>query len=454
MGSIRKDAEQTAREATEPAPPLGHIDVLKIALPITLSNATVPLIGFVDTAVIGQLGQPQLMGAVAVGAIIFNILYWTFGFLRMGTTGLTAQALGAKENREIAGHLLRALLVATVGGVLLIALQWPIRESALWLTGGSPEVVKWATVYFDIRIWAAPAGLVNFALLGWFIGLGRAGIAFVLQLALNLANMALAVLLVLGIGMGVAGVGIAALVAEWCAALAGLWVALRLARRMGAHAPRTDAIDRRKLGRSLVINTDITIRSLGNFAAITFFTSQGAAAGDVTLAANALLVNIKNIMVYLLDGFAFAVEAFVGRAVGARNRPLFWRAVRLTTVWAAGFAILVGGMTWFAGEALIAFSAKSDAVRAAAGAFLVWAAVAPLIGVWCFQLDGIFIGATRTRDMRNMMLLSLVFFFAAFAVLGPAYGNHGLWGAMMVFYVARAVTLYARLGALDRAAFG
>lgn len=448
----KQESERTAAGAAE-TEPLGHRDVLKIALPITLSNATVPLIGFVDTAVVGQLGQPHVMGAVAIGAVIFNILYWTFGFLRMGTTGLTAQALGAQDQREIAGHLLRALLVAAVGGVLLVALQWPIRGAALWLTGGSAEVVRLAAVYFDIRIWAAPAGLVNFALLGWFIGIGRAGIAFALQLALNFANMALAIILVLGAGLAVEGVGIAALVAEWCAAVAGLWIAVRTSRSMGAYAPRSDAIDRAKLRRSLVINTDITIRSLGNFAALTFFTSQGAAAGDVTLAANALLVSIKNIMIYLLDGFAFAVEALVGRAIGARDRPQFWRAVRLTTVWAAVFAVLVGGTIWFAGEALIALSAKSDAVRAAAGAFLVWAALSPILGVWCFQLDGIFIGATRTRDMRNMMLVSLVFFFAAFAVLGPAYGNHGLWASMMVLYIARAVTLYARLGALERDAF-
>ena len=437
----------------EPATSIGHADVLKIALPITLSNATVPLIGFVDTVVIGQLGQPHLMGGVAVGALVFTMLYWAFGFLRMGTTGLTAQALGAGDNREIAGHLLRALMVAGIGGVLVILLQGPIRVSALWVTGGSPDVVAAATLYFDVRIWAAPAGLVNFALLGWFIGLGRAGTAFGLQLLLNLGNVALAILLVLGMGYGVAGVGVAALIAEYVAAVVGLATALAMARRLGVSAPVSDAFDGMRLRRSFAINADITVRTMATFFVLTFFTAQGAAAGDVTLAANALLISMKNIVVYLLDGFAFAVEALVGRAIGAKDRATFRRAVALSTWWAGGFALILSAGLWFIGSAVIDLSAKSGEVQTAARTFLAWAAVSPIIGVWCFQLDGIFIGATRTRDMRNMMLLSVVVFFVAWSILGPAFGNHGLWAAWMVFYVARATTLYTRLGSLERAAF-
>ena len=444
--------DRDVRGATPPSS-VGHVDVLKISLPITLSNATVPLIGFVDTAVIGQLGQPHLMGGVAVGALIFTMLYWGFGFLRMGTTGLTAQALGAGERREVAGHLLRALMLAMVGGVLIILLQRPIRASALWITGGSPDVVAAATLYFDVRIWAAPAGLVNFALLGWFIGLGRAGTAFVLQLLLNLSNVGLAVLLVLGLGHGVAGVGAAALVAEYLAAAAGLVTALAMARRLRVRAPLADAFDRTRLLHSFAINADITVRTIATFMVLTFFTAQGAAAGDVTLAANALLIGMKNIVVYLLDGFAFAVEALVGRAVGARDRIGFRRAIVLSTWWAAGFAIVLSASLWVVGGAVIELSATSEEVRTAARTFLGWAALSPILGVWCFQLDGIFIGATRTRDMRNMMLVSVAVFFLAWSVLGPAFGNHGLWAAWMVFYVARATTLYSRLGGLERAAF-
>ena len=434
-------------------PPLGHRQVLWIAVPIMLSNATVPLIGFVDTAVIGQLGLPHLMGGVAVGALIFNVLYWTFSFLRMGTTGLTAQALGARDPREIAGHLLRALLLAALGGLAIVVLQAPIKHAAFWLTGGSTEVLAAAAAYYDIRVWAAPAGLVNFAVLGWLIGLGRAGIAFVIQLLLNLMNIGLAIVFVSWLGAGIEGVGTAALIAEYVAAVAGLGAAVVLARRLHARAPLADAIAGPQLRRALAINADISVRSMAGYATLVYFIAQGAAAGDVTLAANALLFNIQSITIYLLDGFAFAAEALVGRAIGARDRGEFDRAVRLTTLWAAVLAVLTGLGIWLAGPAIIAFTARNGDVQAAAGAYLGWAAIAPLVGVWCFQLDGIFTGSTRTRDMRNMMLLSVVVYFAVAFALVPMMGNHGLWAALLVFNVVRAISLATRFPALLRASF-
>jgi MATE family multidrug resistance protein len=433
---------------------LGHRDVLLIAVPIMLSNATVPLIGFVDTVVIGRLGEPHLMGGIAVGALLFNMLYWGFGFLRMGTTGLTAQALGAGDRRDIAGHLMRALMVALVCGLAIVALQRPLRGAAFWLMGGSSDVQAAAATYVDIRIWAVPAGLANFALLGWLIGLGRAGTAFALQLLLNLLNIALAILLVTVLGHGVAGVGLAALVAEYVAALAGIAAGVVLARRMGARAPPGDTFDRARLRRSLAINADITVRSLAAYTVHLFFTSQSAAAGDVTLAANALLVAIKNITIYLLDGFAFAAEALVGRAIGSRDRAAFDRAVRLSTVSAIWVAATMSLAIWLAGPAVIGFAARSPDVQAAAGAFLLWAALTPLVGVWCFQLDGIFIGATRTRDMRNMMIASVGVYLAVALALMPLIGNHGLWVAYLAFYLARAATLAGRFPALVKASFG
>lgn len=434
--------------------PIGHAEVLAIALPITLSNATVPLIGFIDTAVVGQLGEPHLMGAVAIGAVIFNMLYWTFSFLRMGTTGLTAQALGARIPREIAGHLLRALSVALVCGIALVALQAPVRVASFWLTGGSANVLTAATTYFDIRIWAAPAGLINFALLGWLIGLGRAGVAFGLQLFLNLLNIGLALLFGLVLGGGVAGVAWGALVAEIAAALAGLATAWRIANRMGVRAPLADALDVPKLRRSLAINGDLVVRSLTGYAALVIFTSEGARAGDVTLAANALLYGMMAIAIYLLDGFAFAAEALVGRTVGARDRTGFDRAVAISTLWAVLFAAALGLVIWLTGPLIIRASAKSVEVQAAALVYLVWVAIAPLAGVWCFQLDGIFTGATRTRDMRNMMILSIALFFIAFAILGRTFGNHGLWASYIVLFLVRAATLGTRMPGLVRASFG
>lgn len=445
---------EVGRAAPARAPAkIGHAQVLAIALPITLSNATVPLIGFVDTAVVGQLGAPHLMGAVAIGAVIFNMLYWTFSFLRMGTTGLTAQALGAGEQREIAGHLLRALMVALACGAALVVLQVPVRGTAFWLTGGSAEVLAAATTYFDIRIWAAPAGLINFALLGWLIGLGRAGMAFVLQLFLNVLNIGLAVLFGLGLDGGVAGVAWAALVAENVAALAGLIVAVKIARNMGARAPFADAFDAAKLRRSLSINGDLVVRSLVGYAALVVFTSEGARSGDVTLAANALLYGMMAIAIYLLDGFAFAAEALVGRSVGARDRVGFDRAVSISTLWAFLFAVALALILWLAGPAIIAFSAKSPEVQAAAFAYLVWVAISPMAGVWCFQLDGIFTGATRTRDMRNTMIVSIGVFMLAYWILGTAFGNHGLWASYIVLFVARTVTLGVRLPGLVRGVF-
>lgn len=440
-------------DASAPAGPLGHREVLRIAVPIMLSNGTVPMIGFVDTAVVGQLGVPHLIGAVAIGSVIFSMLYWTFSFLRMGTTGLTAQALGARDSREIAGHLMRALVVAIGAGVAIVVLQVPIAALVFWIIGGSAEVEASARTYFAIRIWAAPAGLVSFALLGWLIGLGRAGTAFLITIFVNLTNMGLAIVLVLGLGAGVAGVASAALVAEYAGAVVGVFAAVRLCRELGARAPLADAFDWPRMSRSLRINADITVRSLANYAALTFFTAQGAAAGDVTLAANAVLMNLLNITIYLLDGFAFAAEALVGRAVGARDLDTFRRAVRLTTIWAGALALVLAAVYWITGPFIIAFTAKDAAVQDAARIFLAWAAIAPLFGVWCFQLDGIFTGATRTRDMRNMMVLSLALFFAAWAALAPVPGNHRLWLAYLTFYVFRTITLLARMPALVRATF-
>lgn len=448
------DPSRTGEAAAGGGPPvIGHAQVLAIALPITLSNATVPLIGFVDTAVVGQLGAPHLMGAVAIGAVIFNMLYWTFSFLRMGTTGLTAQALGARDGREIAGHLLRALMVALVCGLGLVLFQAILRSTAFRLTGGSPEVLAAAATYFDIRIWAAPAGLVNFALLGWLIGLGRAGIAFFLQLFLNLLNIGLALLFGLGLGGGVAGVAWGALVAENVAAVAGFAISVGIARSMKARAPLGDAFEAAKLKRSLAINGDLVVRSLTGYAALVIFTSQGAKAGDVTLAANALLYGMMAIAIYLLDGFAFAAEALVGRSIGARDRAGFDRAVSISTLWAGLFAAALGLILWLIGPTIILASARSPEVQAAAMAFLVWVALAPLAGVWCFQLDGIFTGATRTRDMRNMMIVSIAIFFAAFWVLSGAFGNHGLWASYLMLFLTRAVTLGAKFPELVRASF-
>jgi MATE family multidrug resistance protein len=440
----------TPEEHAQAAPPLvTHRAVLAIALPIMLSNVSTPLLGVVDTAVVGQIPDPAHIGAVALGALVFTFAFWAFGFLRMGTTGLTAQALGADDATEIRASLGRALLIAAALGAALIAVQWPIRELAFALLDGSPKVKALARDYYDIRIWAAPATLANYALLGWFIGLARARVALALQLVLNLTNMVLDAWFVLGLGMGVAGVALGTLIAEVVAAAVGLAVAAGHLRSLGGRWDNARLTDTNRLRRTIAVNGDIMIRSLALISVFGWFLTQGAKQGDVILAANAVLMHFITVSSYFLDGLAFAAEALVGRAVGAAHRAGLAAAARTTTWWAAGVAVLASLCLALLGTALIDVLTVDAATRATARSYLPWAALAPLAGVWAFQLDGIFIGATRTSDMRNAMLMSLAIFLVAWWALAPL-DNHGLWAALYVHYVARMGTLLCFLPALVR----
>jgi MATE family multidrug resistance protein len=419
---------------------LTHRTVLAIALPVILSNVSTPLIGVVDTAVVGRIPDPAYIGAVAVGSLIFTFVFWAFGFLRMGTTGLTAQALGAGDHDEVLSSLGRALLIAGVVGGALILLQWPIREIAFWLLDGTDKVESLGRSYYDIRIWAAPATLANYALLGWFIGIGRTDLGLVLQLILNLTNMALDALFVLVFGWDVRGVALGTLLAEFIAALSGVALALRHARAMHAHWKRASMLAAEKLKRTFAVNRDIMIRSLALIFVFVWFMAQGARQGDVTLAANAVLMQFISVSAYFLDGLAFAAESLVGRAVGAAHRANFVAAARLTTMWAVALALLASLViaTW--GPTFIDVLTTDAETRAAARTFLPWVVAGPILGVWAFQLDGIFIGATRTVEMRNAMLLSLAIFLAGWWLLTP-WSNHGLWASLHVHYLARIGTL-------------
>jgi multidrug resistance protein, MATE family len=429
--------------------PLTHRTVLAIAVPVMISNVSTPLIGIVDTAIVGRYPNPMYIGAVAVGSLIFTFTFWAFGFLRMGTTGLTAQALGARDNDELAAGLGRALLIAAAAGTALIVLQWPIRECAFALLGASPNVEHLARGYFDVRIWAAPATLANYALLGWFIGLGRTDIGLILQLVLNLTNAALDAGFVLGFGWGVWGVAFGTTLAEYIAAATGIVIAVRHLRRIGSHWSRERVLAPARLKRAFVVNSDIMIRSLALIAVFVWFTSQGARHGDVTLAANSILMQFIAASAFFLDGLAFAAEALVGRAVGAAQRYGLTVAARMTTLWAAGVALLLASVLALFGPPFIDALTVDPSARAAARVYLPWAAAAPLLGVWAFQLDGIFIGATRTADMRNAMLVSLAIFLGAWWLLLP-FGNTGLWAAFYVHYVARTGSLLYYYPALVR----
>ncbi len=420
--------------------PITHRSVLRLAVPVMISNVSTPFIGLVDTAIVGRIPGPEYIGAVAMGSLIFTFVFWAFGFLRMGTTGLTAQALGEGDEGELAAALGRALLIGAIAGVALMVLQWPIGAAAFALIDGSPRVEALAGSYFDVRIWAAPATLANYALLGWFVGLGRTDIGLVIQLVLNVTNIALDAFFVLVLDMNVRGVALGTVIAEYVAVVVGLIVALRYLRRRGARIELSRVLIAERLQRTLAVNRDIMIRSLSLIFVFVWFMAKGASQGDVILAANAVLMQFVSVSAYFLDGIAFAAEALVGRAFGSRQRAVFTRAVWLTSIWATGVAAAVSIAYAVFGGAMIDVLSVDPAVRAAAREFLPWAALAPLLGVAPFQLDGVFIGATRSVEMRNAMLFSLLVFLAAWWLTQP-WGNHGLWVALYVNYVARAFSL-------------
>ncbi|NBB82845.1 MAG: MATE family efflux transporter [Alphaproteobacteria bacterium] len=431
-----------------------HRRVWRLALPIMIANISTPLLGLVDTAVVGHLDAPHYLGAVAVGALVFSFLFWGFGFLRMSTTGLTAQAWGADDPAEMRAVLGRALLLAAAIGVALVALQRPIGAASLGLFDASAAVEGHAADYIAARIWGAPATLGNYALLGWFLGMQRAGWALALQLVLNGTNIVLDLVFVIGLDQGVVGVGRASAIAEWTALAVGLGLVARLARRLpggwSAAAIRNRTAFRRLIG----VNADIMIRTLCLIAAFAIFTNRGARQGDTVLAANAVLQQFQLFLAYALDGFAHAAEALVGRTIGARRRDELARAVRVSTIWAAATAAGFGLAYGLAGGLIIDLLTGLPEVRAAARTYLPWMIALPVLSVWSYQLDGVFLGATWTGALRNAMIASLAVFLAAVWVLQPAFGNHGLWAAFAVFTVARAATLAAVYPRLARRVTG
>lgn len=433
--------------------PVTHRSVLVIAVPIMLSNVSEPLIGAVNTAVIGQLPQPYYIGAITVGSLIFSFIFWGFGFLRLSTGGLSAQAVGAGDGAALVAVLARALGIALVAGLALIALSPLIEKVALDLMGGSPDVRHHAEIYFRLRVWSAPFALINYVTMGWFIGQGRASLTFLIQIFLNAGNMALSILFVFGFGMTSDGVGLAVLIAEAAAAILGLGLVAHALRHLRAHIDWRHILDARIFWRTIAMNGNIMIRTLCLVFAFTWFTARGARAGDVILAANVVLMHFFDIAAFLIDGFAFASEALVGQSVGARDRARFRTAIRITSIWALVVGAAAAAIIWLAGPWFIDLMSVSPEVRATARAYLVWAALTPLLGAVSFQFDGIFTGAMATRDMRNMMIVSLAIYLAAWWWLEGAFGNHGLWAAMCVFFVARGLTFAARMPALERRAF-
>jgi MATE family multidrug resistance protein len=447
QGEVRAVAQRrlSAREVVT------HRRVLNIAIPIVISNATVPILGAVDTGVVGQMGLAAPIGAVGIGAIILSALYWVFGFLRMGTVGLTAQAAGNGDEAEVAALLTRGLLIGGLAGLVIVLLQIPLFWASFQVSPASAEVEGLARSYMQIRIWSAPAAIAIYAITGWLIAQERTRAVLVIQVWMNGLNILLDLWFVLGLGWGVEGVAFATFLAEWTGAALGLWFC-RAAFAVPAWRDWQQVFDGPRWVNMMKVNGDILIRSLLLQAIFVSFLFLGSGLGDVKLAANQVLLQFLMITAYALDGFAFAAEALVGRAMGSKQRDILRRGAVLTSGWGLlACALMTVGFA-FGGGAIIDLMTTAPQVREEARVFLPYMIAAPLIGCASWMLDGIFIGATRSRDMRNMMAVSFVIYCACAAVLVPTLGNHGLWISLLVSFIARGITLGLRYPALERAA--
>lgn len=433
-------------------PPLTHPyrEAWRLAWPLVLSNLSVPLLGMVDTAVVGHLPDPAQLGAVALGAAMASMLYFAFGFLRMGTTALAAQALGGADSDELRAVLLRGLGVAAAIGLVIVVLAPVAVGAGLAIFAPGTEIAPAFEAYLRLRLLGAPAALAGFVLVGWFLGLQDSRRPLVLMIATNGLNALLDVLFVFGLGMEADGVALATAISDYAGLAIGLSILRPAWRRLGGGLPpRTALLRPERFARLFRVNRDIFLRSLMLETAFTSFAALSSRQGELVLAANAVLKTFLTLASFGLDGFAHAAEAMVGRAVGARDLASFRAAVRVAFVNGAWLALLMTVALWLGGELLVRLLTDLEPVRATALVYLPYAAALPAVAVWAFLWDGVFFGATRTAELRNAMVLALLTFLAAAATLPPLLGNHGLWLALLLFLGARGLFLglsYRRVG--------
>ena len=414
----------------------------RIAAPMILSNVSVPLLGMVDTGVVGHLESPTYLGAVAIGGTIFTFLYIGMNFLRMGTTGIAAQRFGADDYDGLRVSLGQALIVSFAIACLILLLQFPLANISLALLGGDAETQSHAATYFYIRVWSAPGTLANYVLIGWFLGLQNARVPLLIFLTINATNIVLDLLFVIGLGMKIEGVALASVIAEYAALCVGIGFAARELRRHPGHWPLARLSKLSAYRAFFSVNANLFVRTMALMFTFAFITAQGARLGPLILAANAVLINFQNLTSLGLDGFAHAAEAMVGRAVGRKDDAALRHTVRLTLKWSLIFSIGFVVSYVVAGPFIIGLLTDLPDVRETAMSYLPWLVVSPLISVWCFLYDGVYIGMTRAREMRNIML------FSTFAVFVPAWliaqplGNHGLWLALMAFFASRGIGMH------------
>lgn len=407
-----------------------------------LSNVSVPLLGMVDTGVVGHLDSPVFLGAVAIGGTIFGFIYTGMNFLRMGTTGIAAQRFGAEDYEGIRAALGQAILVALLIAVCLIGIRHRLGGLAIHLIGATDAVRHYALEYFMIRVWSAPGTLANYVLVGWFIGLQNARVPLLIFLTINLTNIALDLLFVMGLDMQVDGVALASVIAEYTGLAVGLFFARRALARYAGAWPLARLYNFRAYGGFFAVNANLFVRTMALMFTFAFVTAQGARLGQLVLAANAVLMNLQNLTAFGLDGIAHAAEALVGKAVGQKRRDALQRAVRLSLKWSLYFALGFCGAYWLAGRRVVYLLTDLPEVRATAIEFLPWLVVSPLVSVWSFLYDGVYIGATRTREMRDIMLLSALAVFLPAWYLLQGLGNHGLWLSFTLFMASRGIGMH------------
>ena len=428
--------------------------ILGIALPSIVSNITVPLLGLVDVTIVGHLGSAAYIGAIAVGGMLFNIIYWIFGFLRMGTSGMTSQLYGRRDWREVTRMLVRAVGIGIGVGICFIILQVPIREIAFLLIHPTDEVRQLATVYFHICIWGAPAMLGLYGLTGWFIGMQNSRIPMGIAITQNVVNIAASLGLVYGCGLKVEGVALGTLIAQYAGFLMGIGLWMRYYAKLKVHLRWSGLWERAAMRRFFTVNRDIFLRTLCLVAVTLFFTSAGAEQGEVVLAVNTLLMQLFTLYSYIMDGFAYAGEALSGKYIGARNRPLFGQTVRRLFVWGGGMACLFTFAYATGGRAFLSLLTDEAEVIVAAGRYLGWALAIPLVGMAAFIWDGIFIGATATRGMLQSMAVATICFFLLYYGLYALWGNHALWMAFLVYLLMRGLMQTGLSRSVVRKAFG
>lgn len=416
-------------------------DVWKIALPASFAFITEPLVGFVDISVIGRLGDANLLGGLVLGALAFDIIFSLTFFLRLGTAGLTAQAIGAREADQGLIHFFRAGLLGLAIGAGLVALTLPLQGLLAWALGPTANIRASFDAYLQVRLWSAPLVLINYALLGWFYGRAAAGTGMALQMIVNGLNIVLSIWFVHGLGWGVPGVALAAVVAHSVSAIVGIGLVIRHfggPRRMRTFLDWNRLLDLAALGRLFGLSRDLMIRSAALMAAFAYFTAQTARAGEVSLAANAVLMQFLMVSAFFLDGQGQAAQQLCGKAVGANFRPAFERAMRLALEGGLAISATMFFAFWFGGDMLVTVMTSSRDVQGEAHAFLLFAAVTAFTGMPAFVLDGVMSGATMTAVIRNGMVVALAIYLAFAVVLQARFGIAGLWVALNLFFLTRA----------------